>query len=76
MRPKGLAIAKMVAKVSVLTDTAVGKKSVARRSSGLDYSSQSSSVRKRGTRQALTLWAMGPTAKRALKICAAGTVLD
>ena len=27
MRPKGLTIAKMVAKVSVLTDTAVGKRS-------------------------------------------------
>jgi hypothetical protein len=34
-------MAKTVAKVSVVTDTAGGKKSVARRSTGLDYSSVS-----------------------------------
>jgi hypothetical protein len=38
MRPQGLTTAKTVAKVSVVSDTA-GKKSVARRSTGLDYSS-------------------------------------
>ena len=39
MRPKGLTITKTMAKVSVVTDTAGVKKSVARRSTGLDYSS-------------------------------------
>jgi hypothetical protein len=34
MLPKGLTIAKTVVKVSVVTDTADGKKSVARRSTG------------------------------------------
>ena len=39
MRPKSLTMAKTVAKVSVVSDTAGGRKSVARRSTGLDYSS-------------------------------------
>jgi hypothetical protein len=39
MQPNGLTIAKTLVKVSVVTDTAGGKKSVARRSTGLDYSS-------------------------------------
>jgi hypothetical protein len=39
MRPQDLTTAKTVAKVSVVSNTAGGKKSVARRSTGLDYSS-------------------------------------
>jgi hypothetical protein len=39
MRPQDLATAKTVAKISVVSNTAGGKKSVARRSTGLDYSS-------------------------------------
>jgi hypothetical protein len=39
MRPQDMATAKTVAKVSVVSNTAGGKKSVARRSTGLDYSS-------------------------------------
>jgi hypothetical protein len=41
MRPNGLTIAKTLTQVSVVTDTSGGKKSVARRSTGLDYSSPS-----------------------------------
>jgi len=40
MRPQDLATAKTVAKISVVSNTAGGKKSVARRSTGLDYSSK------------------------------------
>ena len=39
MRPQDLAAAKTVAKIRVVSNTAGGKKSVARRSTGLDYSS-------------------------------------
>jgi hypothetical protein len=39
MRPQDLTTAKTVAKISVVSNTAGGKKSVARRSTGLDYSS-------------------------------------
>jgi hypothetical protein len=39
MRPQDLTTAKTLAKISVVSDTAGGKKSVARRSAGLDYSS-------------------------------------
>jgi hypothetical protein len=39
MRPQDLATAKTVAKISVVGNTVGGKKSVARRSTGLDYSS-------------------------------------
>jgi hypothetical protein len=43
MRPQGLTTAKTVAKVSVVNDTGGGKKSVARRPTGLDYSSSGAS---------------------------------
>jgi len=46
MRPNGLTIAKTMAKVRVVTDTAGGKKSVAHRFTGVDYSS-------------ITDWALG-----------------
>jgi hypothetical protein len=39
MRPQDLTTAKTLAKISVVSNTAGGKKSVARRSTGLDYSS-------------------------------------
>ena len=39
MRPQDLTTAKTVAKISMVSNTAGGKKSVARRSTGLDYSS-------------------------------------
>ena len=39
MRPQDLTTAKTVAKISVVSNTAGGKKSVARRSTGLDYAS-------------------------------------
>jgi hypothetical protein len=39
MRPQDLSTAKTVAKISVVSNTAGGNKSVARRSTGLDYSS-------------------------------------
>ena len=39
MRPKGLTIAKTLAMISTVTHTAGWKKSLARRSTGLDYSS-------------------------------------
>ena len=47
MRPQGLAMAKTVAKAGVVSDTAGGKKSVARRSTGLDHSSHSNLLRSR-----------------------------
>ena len=40
MRPQDLTTAKTVAKISVVSNTAGGKKSLARRSTGLDYSSR------------------------------------
>ena len=45
MRPKGLTTAKTVAKINVVSSTAGGKKSAARRSTGLDYSSSKASDR-------------------------------
>ena len=39
MRAQDLTTAKTVAKITVVSNTAGGKKSVARRSTGLDYSS-------------------------------------
>jgi hypothetical protein len=52
MRPQDLATAKTVAKISVVSNTAGGKKSVARRSTGLDYSSLAASTScKRETNQ-------------------------
>jgi hypothetical protein len=39
MRPQDLTTAKTVAKTSAVSNTAGGKKSLARRSTGLDYSS-------------------------------------
>ena len=53
MRPQDLTMAKTVAKISVVSNTAGGKKSVAGRSTGLDYSSarnRARSGRSRGCR--------------------------
>ena len=45
MRPEDLTTAKTVAKISVASNTAGGKKSVARRYTGLDYSFSKASDR-------------------------------
>jgi hypothetical protein len=44
MRPQDMTTAKTVAKISVVSNTAGGKKSLARRSTGLDYSSSGVAV--------------------------------